>query len=124
MTAPQIPHKIEAVAAAAAENADGEGGEDGDDDEEERRRRDMGKIAKLIQFFATQRMHNCFSINVLREADVSNYSFLWAFLIEDAQAGNLSYVDYLCALHKKIQQRIINIENQNASIMAMAFSHI
>lgn len=85
---------------------------------------DMGKIAKLVQFFATQRLHNCFSINVLREADVSNYSFLWAFLIEDAQAGNLSYVDYLCALHKKIQQKIINMENQNASIMAMAFSHI
>ena len=81
-------------------------------------------IAKLIQFFATQRMHNCFSINVIREADVSNYSFLWAFLIEDAQAGNLSYVDYLCTLHKKIQQKIIDVENQNASIMAMAFSHI
>ena len=85
---------------------------------------DMARIAKLVQFFATQRMHNCFSINVLREADVSNYSFIWGFLIEDAQAGNLSYVDYLCALHKKIQQKIINMENQNASIMAMAFSHI
>lgn len=85
---------------------------------------EMARIAKLIQFFATQRMHNCFSINVLREADVSNYSFIWEFLIEDAQAGNLSYVDYLCALHKKIQQKIVNMENQNASIMAMAFSHI
>jgi protein transport protein SEC24 len=66
----------------------------------------VAPICALVGSLAQQRGHSHFSINVSTQAEVSESQLLWQLQIEDKQGSTMSYVDFLCHIHRQIQLKL------------------
>jgi len=67
----------------------------------------LAPVTTLIGAIAQQRMHSFLSISASSEAaEVSDSQVLYKLHLEDEQPGSMSYVDFLCHIHRQIALKL------------------
>jgi len=75
-------------------------------------------FAELVGVLTMSRLHNNFSITTITPSENPDRYFMWN--AEDEESGVISYMKYLCLLHRRIHTKISEDDSAAASI---AFAH-
>lgn len=71
-------------------------------------------VFSLIQELGRTRGHSCFGFSVVRDADIKGDPELWSQVYaEDSYRKSPSYTDFLCLIHKRINNNLSQMNHNN-----------
>ena len=75
-------------------------------------------FAELVGTLALTRLHNNFSFAVIAPGDAPDRYFMWN--TEDEESGVISYMKYLCHIHRRVMAKIAD---DSTAAAAIAYAH-